>query len=191
MTRVIAGTFGGRRLRTPAGSATRPTSDRVREALFSSLAEDLTDAQVLDLFAGSGALAIEAVSRGAAGAVLVEPDRRAAAVIRANLEALRLQPPVATVCEQTAETFSRRPVGAPFDIVLLDPPYAVGLPVLYQLVAHLHAAGGLAADVVVVIERDRRDSGLATAPPPFLAPHKQRTYGDTVLVYLRSKDCQP
>src|SRR5580704_10651585 len=89
--RVIAGTLGGRRLRAPAGRATRPTSDRVREALFSMLGE-IDGARVLDLFAGSGALGIEALSRGAAHAVFVERDAGAAAVLRENLRALGVGP---------------------------------------------------------------------------------------------------
>src|SRR4051794_18071169 len=89
--RVIAGTFGGRRLKAPAGRGTRPTCDRVREALFSMLG-DVEKARVLDLFAGTGALGIEALSRGATGAVFVERDARAAAVLAANLGALAIGP---------------------------------------------------------------------------------------------------
>jgi 16S rRNA (guanine966-N2)-methyltransferase len=188
MTRVIAGTFGGRRLKTPPGSATRPTSDRVREALFSSLAGQLEGARVADLFAGSGALGIEALSRGAATAALIEPDRRAAAVIRANLAALGLGPETATVHEMSAEAFSRQPAGGPFDVVLLDSPYAVTLATLYRLLAALQAAGSVAAPAVVVVERDRRDADLNIEPPPFLSRLKQRTYGDTVLLYLHTGD---
>lgn len=172
--RVIAGTLGGRRITAPPGRATRPTPERVREALFSALG-DLHGARVLDLFAGSGALAIEAISRGAAAAVLVEHDRQAARVIRENLEALgidgiadvRQQDAVAAAAALTAEP--------PFDLVLLDPPYGeagrLG-PALGPALPGLVAAGGR-----VVTESDRRDPiDLGLAPPAF-----ERRYGDTLL----------
>jgi 16S rRNA (guanine966-N2)-methyltransferase len=184
--RVIAGTAGGRRLRTPPGGATRPTSDRVKEALFSALG-DLAGVVVLDLFAGSGALAVEALSRGAARAVLVEADRRAEAVARANLDLAGVADR-ALVVGGSAEAFCRRPAGGPFDLVLLDPPYRTGVDVVESLLAALAGAGALVPGGRIVLERDRR----ATEPPP-AGPHheRDRTYGDTVLRHLRVPDEWP
>ncbi len=121
MLRVIAGSLGGRRLHTPRGDATRPTQDRVKEALFSILG-DVSDLVVLDLYAGSGALAIEALSRGAARAVLVESAREAALSIERNLTSLSLGPR-ATLLRDRVERARLAPLG-PFELVLADPPYA-------------------------------------------------------------------
>ena len=181
--RVVAGAYGGRRLRAPRGESTRPTADRIREALFSILGDEVRGARVLDLFAGSGALAVEALSRGAAEAVLVESDKRAAATVAANLKALDLTP-AARLLTMTAEAFCRQPQ-EPFDLVLLDPPYATGLPSLYGLLDRLHDSGGLADGALVVVERERRDADLDGAPPAFLVSDRRRTYGDTTLLYLR------
>jgi 16S rRNA (guanine966-N2)-methyltransferase len=179
--RVIAGHLGGRRFAAPPGSATRPTPDRVREALFSALQPDLPGATVLDLYAGSGALAIEALSRGAGRAVLVESDGRAAGVVVRNLGDLGLEG-VADLHRTTAQRFCAAPTGGPFDLVLCDPPYATPLAEVHALLGALHEAGALAREVVVVIERDKRDPDLATSPPGFLAPGRRRSYGDTVLL---------
>ncbi len=123
MTRIIAGRAGGRRIAVPAGG-TRPTSDRVREALFSALTVDpgLDGAAVLDLCAGSGALGLEALSRGAEHALFVEADRRASAVLRRNVEALDL--PGATVRAASAATVLSGAADRRYDLVLVDPPYA-------------------------------------------------------------------
>lgn len=184
--RVIAGSARGRPLQAPRGSGVRPTSDRVREALFSIVAPDVPGAQVLDLFAGSGALAVEALSRGAAEAVLVERDRGAAAVAARNLARTGLDDR-ATLLRSDAAAFCRRPRGGPFSLVLLDPPYAEPLAGLHELLAALHAADALSDDATVVIERDRRDADLGVSPPAFLALDRRRSYGDTVLLVLRSK----
>lgn len=159
------------------GEATRPTSDRVREALFSVLGDRVAGARVLDLFAGTGALAIEALSRGAASAVLVEQAPRAVAVIRSNLEALDLQR-VATVRRTRAETYLRSQRDGPFDLVFLDPPYAVGVGVLAGLLARLER-GALAPGAVVAVETASR----AESPPwpAGLLPDAPRRYGDTAL----------
>lgn len=183
--RVIAGTARGRRLKAPPGAATRPTSDRVREALFSSLAAHVPGARVLDLYSGSGALGIEALSRGAASAVLVERDARAAAVIAANLERTGLDGG-ATVLRTTAASASEAPTDGPFDLVLVDPPYAEPLADVYGLLSSLRDAGGLAPGAWIVIERDKREAGLDAPPPPFLVLDRRREYGDTMLLYLRS-----
>jgi 16S rRNA (guanine966-N2)-methyltransferase len=189
--RVIGGSARGRRLVAPPGRDVRPTSDRVREALFSSIAAAVPGARVLDLFAGSGALAVEALSRGAAHAVLVERSGRAAAVARRNLGVAGVADR-ATVRRIDATAFCRAPTGGPFDVVLADPPYAEPLARIWTLLATLHRAGGVAPGGVVVVERDRRDPDLEAPPPPTLARvlafERRRTYGDTVLLYLRPQE---
>lgn len=180
--RVVAGRLGGRRLRAVPGSATRPTSDRVREALFSILGDRVSDARVLDLFAGTGALAIEALSRGAAAAVLVEQSPRAVAVIRANLKALDLER-VATVRRTKAEAYLRTQRDGPFDLVFLDPPYVIGVGMLAGLLARLER-GALAPGAVVACETAAR-----AEPPPWpagLRPDDPRRYGDTALHLARA-----
>jgi 16S rRNA (guanine966-N2)-methyltransferase len=174
--RVVAGTLGGRRLHAPAGDATRPTSDRVREALFSALGP-LEGEVVLDLFAGSGALAIEALSRGAERAVLVERDRRAVAVIRRNLAELELHPPHAEILPRDALRALRdaREAGEAYDLVLIDPPYrlAAGLgPVLSDALPPVLRQGAR-----VVTEGDRRHP----LDLPGLDMTFERRYGDTLL----------
>jgi 16S rRNA (guanine966-N2)-methyltransferase len=181
--RVIAGRLGGRRLRAVPGAATRPTSDRVREALFAILGDRVEDARVLDLFAGTGALAIEALSRGARSAVLVEQAPAAVAVIRANLADLGLEQ-VATVRRTRAEVWLRSPGGGPFDLAFLDPPYALPVGTLAGLLAAL-ARGALATGATVVVEAT---SGAEPPPwPPGLdADGPARRYGDTTLHLARS-----
>jgi 16S rRNA (guanine966-N2)-methyltransferase len=173
--RVVAGRLGGRRLSAPRGRETRPTSDRVREALFSMLGS-VEDARVLDLFAGSGALAIEALSRGAANATLVERDARAVEVIRANLDALALGAQEARVVHAPAAAAlrdaSRR--GDTYDLVLLDPPYRDAAALGRELSRALPAI--LARDARVVAESDRR-APLALDLPVV----RERRYGDTLI----------
>ena len=187
--RVIAGSARGRRLQAPAGRGTRPTSDRVREAMFSSLADDVPGALVLDLFAGTGALGIEALSRGADAATFVEREPSVLATLKANLASTGLGDR-AEVVRSEAATFVARAEGRRFDVVLCDPPYDEPLATVLNLLRGLDAAGALAASCVVAIERQKRDPGLATigdvALPGLLAVHRQRSYGDTVVVYLRS-----
>jgi len=179
--RVIAGSARGRRLVAPSGPGTRPTADRVKEALFSSLGE-LRDAVVLDLYAGSGALAIEALSRGAARAVLVEQDRRALEAIERNLAATGLAGAVEVVRADVAR-YCREPRGGPFDLVLVDAPYDEPQQALFACLADLAAAGALPEDALVVVERDRRADD--PDPPGWLARERARSYGDTVLRYFR------
>ncbi|MDP9181540.1 MAG: 16S rRNA (guanine(966)-N(2))-methyltransferase RsmD [Actinomycetota bacterium] len=177
MTRVIAGTHKGRRLAVPAGTATRPTSDRAREGLFSSLLSllDVEGARVLDLYAGSGALGLEALSRGAFRATLVEQDPAAAAVVRANLAALALE---ADVVEADVEVFLRRSPER-VDLALLDPPYEVAVePVLELLLPWL------APEAIVVVER--RTRGQAPLPPDGLTLRRDRRYGEATLWYFRA-----
>jgi 16S rRNA (guanine966-N2)-methyltransferase len=185
--RVIGGEARGRRLATPPGRRVRPTSDRVREALFSILADRVPGAFVLDLFAGSGALAVEALSRGAARAVLVERDRKVARVAASNLERAGVADR-ATLVRGDAAAFCRDPSGGPFTIVLCDPPYTTPMLEIHQRLADLVAAGALAPGAVIVVERDKRDPELRAPPPAFLASGLLRAYCDTVLVpYLHEE----
>jgi 16S rRNA (guanine966-N2)-methyltransferase len=178
VTRIIAGVAGGRRLAVPP-KGTRPTSDRVREALFSALDNDpgLDGAAVLDLCAGSGALGLEALSRGAAHALFVESDRRAAGVLRRNVEQLGL--PGATVVTATAATVLAAPAERPHDVVLVDPPYDVPDAEVAGWLAAAEAHGWLAEDATVVVERAGR-GGAFPWPPPLRAV-RERRYGDTAL----------
>jgi len=178
VTRIIAGAAGGRRLAVPP-SGTRPTSDRVREALFSALAADpgLDGLAVLDLCAGSGALGLEALSRGAAHALFVESDRRAAGVLRRNITALGL--PGADVRPATAAAVLGTPADRPYDLVLADPPYSVADEEVARWLAAAQAHGWLADRAVVVVERAR--SGAPFPWPDGLAAVRERRYGDTVL----------
>ena len=183
MTRIVAGTARGRRLRVPKGEATRPTTDRVREALFASLDHLLggfAGRRVLDLFAGSGALGLEAASRGADEVVLVERDRAAAAVIRQNAATVAA-PGVRVVATAVAGYLARPP--EPFDLVLADPPYATAGTEVATILARL-AEGWLAPGAVIVVERATRDGELDW--PSEYESMRHSTYGETTLWYGRS-----
>ncbi|MHA6793230.1 16S rRNA (guanine(966)-N(2))-methyltransferase RsmD [Pseudonocardia bannensis] len=177
MTRIIAGRVGGRRLAVPP-KGTRPTSDRVREALFSVLENDpgLDGAAVLDLCAGSGALGLEALSRGAEHALFVECDRRAAAVLRRNVADLGLGGEVRAA--PAAAVLAGRADRA-YDVVLVDPPYEVADDEVAGWLAAAQAHGWLAPDATVVVERGAR-SGAFDWPDP-LRGARERRYGDTTL----------
>jgi 16S rRNA (guanine966-N2)-methyltransferase len=164
--RVIAGEFKGRRLHAPRGKRTRPTADRVREALFSMLG-DLGGLRVLDLFAGSGALGIEALSRGADEVAFVDRDRQACATVRRNLEAVGVR---AAVVEGDALTFMRQRQ-RPWDVVFVDPPYDSASRFAGPLAELLPAV--LAKNAVVVTESDKRRP--LELPLPL---ERERTYGD-------------
>ena len=182
MTRIIAGAARGRRIAVPPGGA-RPTTDRVRESLFASLDHLLggfVGARVLDLFAGSGALGLESASRGAAAVVLVERDRPSAAVARANAEVVGV-PGVRVVAASVSAHLAGRP--EPFDLVLADPPYAMGAPEVEAFLAVL-TQGWLAPEAVVVVERATR-GGEFTWPTGVVAL-RQRAYGATTLWYGQS-----
>lgn len=173
--RVVAGTLGGRKLSSPPSSITRPTSDRVRESLFALLGP-IDGANVLDLFAGSGALAIESLSRGAARAVLVERNSAAAKVITANLEALGIAEPQARLIRGSAQKALEQAAKAAetYDLIFLDPPY--GQPaMLGDDVAELIGTI-LAPDARVVTESDRRQP-LELHLPMI----DERRYGDTLI----------
>lgn len=184
MTRIVAGSAGGRRIRTLPGDATRPTGERVREALFSTLMSALGDVagtRFLDLYAGSGAVGLEALSRGAAAAVLVEHDRRAAATIWRNARELGLVG--ATVVSESVLSYLQRPPPSPFDIVFCDPPYALPGPDVAAVVAHLVERSWVARGGVIVVERAKRDP--LPAWPAGVEELQRRRYGDTLLWYGR------
>jgi len=184
--RITGGSFRSRPLRAPRGSATRPTSDRVREALFGILASSgaIEGARVLDLYAGTGALALEALSRGAASATLVETSREALAAIRANVAALGVGDRARVVpCDVRAAT-RRLASFAPFDLLLADPPWAlVDSGDAVRALAEMAAAGLLSAEALVVLEHASRSS----------VPHVDgleevdtRAYGDTTLTFYKT-----
>jgi len=171
--RVVAGIYGGRKLTAPPGTETRPTSDRVREALFSVLGASIQDARVLDLFAGSGALGIEALSRGARSAVFVDQSRKAIQAVRANLAALGIDADVRPIAARPAlRTASARREA--YDLVFLDPPYRHAAELGRELSEGLTAV--LAPGARVITESDRR------APLQLDLPlTDERRYGDTVI----------
>ncbi len=181
MTRIIGGLAGGVRLHVPV-RGTRPTSERVREAIFSALdARSLCDgARVLDLFAGSGALGLEAASRGAESVVLVERDKGAARVATRNAEAVAKAGAARALVEQVAVTAFLQRSGRTFDLVFIDPPYELPGDALSGVLADL--APLLAHPATVVVERARRAAPLET--PGDLEVERTRDYGDTTLHYL-------
>ena len=183
--RIIAGEAGGRRLAVPPGERVRPTSDRVKESIFSALGSGrLVGARVLDLYAGSGALGLEALSRGAAGAVLVERDAAAARAIRANIDTLgfgdRAVLRVAAVAAVLAD-----PPPEPFDLALLDPPYDTPHTEVEESLRLLVERGWVGGDATVMVER-------AAASPPVRWPEGwgstwERCYGDTLVLFAQRK----
>jgi len=182
MTRLISGVAGGRRLKVPAAGV-RPTGDRAREGLFNSLGSllDLDGARVLDLYAGSGALGLEALSRGAAEVLLVENGPRVLPVLRANLAAVGL-PGARVVAGSVPTVVAGRALGA-FDLVLADPPYAVAVEEVVEVLRALTANGWLAPDAVVVVERSSREEPWEWPTP--LVGLRDRRYGEAVLRYGR------
>jgi 16S rRNA (guanine966-N2)-methyltransferase len=178
--RVIAGRYGGRRLFAPRGSTTRPTAARVREALFAILA-DVAGANVLDLYAGTGALALEALSRGAARAVLVEHDRAALESLRANVAALELGALAEVVPLRLPRALANVLERGPFDLVLCDPPWA-DREAAGEVLGRLAAEGGLTADARVVLEHAAKDRDPTVSG---LAASDHRTWGDTAVTLFR------
>lgn len=189
MPRIIAGTARGRRLAVP-GRGTRPTADRVRESMFSAIEALLRDGEVawsqvdvLDLYSGSGALGLEALSRGARTAVLVESDRSALRVLRANCAELAL--PGAQVLDRSVRALGPRGDGGQAaGLVLADPPYEVAAAEVAQVLARLQADGWVDDGALVVVERAARDAD-SPLPPGWLLI-RERQYGDTRLWYGRS-----
>ena len=188
MTRVIAGTAGGRRLAVPPGNGTRPTSDRAREGMFStweSLDGPLAGARVLDLYGGSGAVGLEALSRGAAHVLLVEADARAVRTIRDNVRTVGL-PGVEVRAGKAEQAAAAPPPGEPYDIAFLDPPYVVTDAELCEILLTLRGQGWFAEQALVTVERSTR-GGTFPWPDGFEAI-KARRYGEGTLWYGRAAD---
>jgi 16S rRNA (guanine966-N2)-methyltransferase len=189
MTRIIAGVHGGRRLAAPAGAQTRPTSDRVREAFFSAL-ETMTDvegARFADLYAGSGAVGLEALSRGADAVLLVESDPKAARTIRENIGLLKVTPAARLITGRVEAVLAGPPEGGPYDIVFADPPYALGEKEVTEVQLALIGNGWLAEDAVVVLERSTRTAvrGTPLAWVEGITADRSKRYGETTLWYGR------
>ncbi|MGY1823696.1 16S rRNA (guanine(966)-N(2))-methyltransferase RsmD [Geodermatophilus sp. SYSU D00079] len=182
MTRLISGVAGGRRLKVPP-SGVRPTGDRAREGLFNSLSTlmDLEGAAVLDLYAGSGALGLEALSRGARTVVLVESGPRVLPVLRANLATVGLSG--GRVVAGSVPTVVAGPPPTRFDLVLADPPYATPVAEVLGVLGSLVGGGWLAEGAVVVVERSSREEPWEWPTP--LTGVRDRRYGEAVLRYGR------
>lgn len=187
MSRIIAGTRKGHRLQTPPGDRTRPTTDRVREALFSVIAswagtagggseESLAGLAFLDLYAGSGAVGLEAASRGAAAVLLIESDRRTARIIGENARELDLG--VQVRAGRVEDVIAQSPPG-PYDVIFIDPPYELSSAALSGVLATLLEAGWINEDALVIVERSARTEQLTWPEEP--ADVWTRTYGETTL----------
>jgi 16S rRNA (guanine(966)-N(2))-methyltransferase RsmD len=184
VTRIVAGALGGRRIKTPPGRDTRPSSDRVREALFSSLSAltDIEGCRFADLYAGSGAVGLEAASRGAAAVLLVEVEPRAVQTVRSNVAALGLGPRCRVMTARLPGALGGGPGGEPYDVVFADPPYDVPNEEIAGLLRGLVEHRWLAPEAVVVVERSVR-----SGPPPAvegITVQRSRRYGESVLWYL-------
>jgi 16S rRNA (guanine966-N2)-methyltransferase len=183
--RIVAGKFRGARIEAPKGLATRPTSDRVRQALFNVLEHgaprfDFEGARVLDLFAGSGALGLEALSRDARFCLFVEDSAEARGAIRRNVEALELTG-ITKIWRRDATKLGERGAIPSFDLIFLDPPYGRGLS--DQALAGLVDGGWCADDAIVVVE-ERADAAIAL--PAVFQEIDARSYGDTKIVMARA-----
>jgi 16S rRNA (guanine966-N2)-methyltransferase len=185
MTRIIGGTAGGRRISTPRGAQTRPTSDRVREALFSAVESwcgSLSGLRFLDLYAGSGAVGLEAWSRGAGVVTLVEQDRRTASLISTNAKTLGFNR--AQVVTSPVASTLLRPPRAPYDVAFLDPPYAQPSSSVVADLTALRDQGWLVPGAMVVVERGSR----AAEPrwPDGFDADRHKKYGETMLWYVHA-----
>ncbi|MGD8199995.1 16S rRNA (guanine(966)-N(2))-methyltransferase RsmD [Ornithinimicrobium sp. W1679] len=180
MTRIIAGRAGGRTIATPRGGATRPTTDRVREAVFSRLEAlmDLDGVRVLDLYAGSGALGLEALSRGAGHLLAVERHRATATLVARNARTLGMETQVQVRPATVPAVLDDGP-DEPYHLVLLDPPYDLGEEDLGEVLGLLVSAGWLDPDALVVVERGTRSPEPSW--PPGLRPLDRRSYGETTV----------
>ena len=183
--RIVAGKFRGTRIEAPKGLATRPTSDRVRQALFNVLEHgapgvDFDGARVLDLFAGSGALGLEACSRGARFCLFVEESAEARAAIRRNVEALHLTG-TTKIWRRNATKLGEAETMQPFDLMFLDPPYSKGLGLKALQSA---AQGGWIKDGAIAVLEERADAEIV--PPPNFEAIDTRAYGDTKLIVMRA-----
>ncbi|ABD12958.1 N6-adenine-specific methylase [Frankia casuarinae] len=181
MTRIISGTAGGRRLVVPPGTTTRPTSERAREGLFNTLSTclDLRGARIADLYAGSGAVGLEALSRGATHALLVDRDPVVIRTLRRNVTALGLSG--AKIAQAAVERVVQNTSDNPYDVVFLDPPYAMRDSELGEVLSKLLAAAWLTADGVCVVERSHRSGPVAW--PDGLCALRDRRYGEGALWY--------
>jgi 16S rRNA (guanine966-N2)-methyltransferase len=185
--RVIAGSAKGARLaRVPEG--VRPVSDRVREGVFSSLADRLVDARVLDLYAGTGALGIEALSRGADEAVLVDRSPRSLAAVRENLARTGLEDRARVVRSEVRRFLDRDRAEQAFDLVFLDPPYELGGAELDGVLSVLASRKLLAQGSTVVLTRDSKDPTVVI--PVQLVVARQLAYGDSVVTLFRSRNLE-
>lgn len=184
MTRIIAGSAGGRRLAVPPGRGTRPTSDRAREGIFLTLDSlyGLHDARLLDLYAGSGAIGLEALSRGAAEAVMVESDPKAVKTIKANVRSLGLGG--ARVVADKVERLLAKTPDMPYDIVFADPPYALSDDDVLGVLELLRDNGWLADEALVAFERESR--GKALMWPEGYVEERVRRYGEASVWYGRA-----
>lgn len=185
MTRIISGRLGGRRIAAPPGVHTRPTADRVREALFSAIGTmtDLAGARFADLYAGSGAVGLEALSRGASHVLLVESAARAARTIRENIALLGVADDVRLITAKVATALATPPDGPGYDVVFADPPYAVTDDQLHAVLEALVTNGWLADEAVVVVERSARGPALTWVEG--ITAERGRRYGETMLWYGR------
>lgn len=181
MTRIIAGVARGRRLVVPSGGGTRPTSDRAREGLFNSLGSwvDMAGSRVADLFAGSGAVGLEALSRGADHVLLVERHPKAVQALRTNVDAVGI-PGAQIVCSPVERVMDTTP-GHPYDVIFLDPPYAFADAALTALLERVADGAWLATEGVCVVERSRRTG--APRWPSTMVGVRERGYGEGVLWY--------
>jgi 16S rRNA (guanine966-N2)-methyltransferase len=185
VARVIAGEAGGRRLVVPNGRDTRPTSDRAREGLFATVASivgSLTGKRVLDLYAGSGAVGLEALSRGAEHVLLVDYGARATRVIKENIGTIGL-PGAAVITDRVERVLARGPdqAAARYDVVFADPPYATADAEVSRMLSLLAGEGWLAPGALVIVERASR-SGPARWPDVFV-PDRARKYGEATFWY--------
>ena len=187
MTRIIGGAAGGRRLLAPKGVRTRPTTDRVREALFSAIESSygsLDGLRFLDLYAGTGAVGLEAWSRGAGVVTMVESDRRTAGLIRSNAKEIGF--PRANVMAGSVASTLVTPPPAPYDLVFLDPPYPLSDDAVAEDIALLVKHGWLVPSALVVVER----SGRSPEPvwPDGFCDQRSKKYGETTLWYAHAPD---
>ena len=181
MPRIIAGSAKGRKIGAPEGTATRPTSDRAREALFSALNSQLTSwagRRFLDLYAGSGAVGLEAASRGASAVVLVESHAPALTALRSNIALLGFTS--TSVVASSVERFAQLPA-EPFDVIFADPPYDTGSSAVQSALENLLANGAAKAGTIVVVERSKRDTTW-TWPEP-ITGLRNKSYGEATFWY--------
>lgn len=181
--RIVGGTFKGRRLAGFKGLHTRPTSDKVREAVFNILPRDFPFRTILDLFAGTGAMGIEALSRGAEEATFVDSDAAAVSVIRKNLELCNAQ---GRVMKRDAlsvlKEFARK--GERFDLIIIDPPYSSELAV--EALKAIDQGGTLSPGGMIVAEAAKR--APIEADLPGLESIDERRYGDTMVYFFKRRE---